>query len=128
MRQFGRAMVLLAAAGALALGVVGCETESSDRFFDNGNNNGNDEKAKIVGVWNVTTPWRWSQMTFRADGTRGVVERSTGRVFSRGTWDLVNGKMVVVSDVTEQWDYAVTATTLTVYHPSGGRLDMVRVQ
>ena len=125
MKQFGRLAILMAAMFSLALIMTACEKSSGGGGSDSA---GSGDRAKIIGTWNVTTYWRWSQMTFHADGTRSVVERSSGTTLNRGTWHLAGGKLVVVSDVTELWSYTVTATTLTVHLPSGTTVQMVKVK
>ncbi|MFO7535490.1 MAG: hypothetical protein R6X19_07395 [Kiritimatiellia bacterium] len=132
MKQFGRRAFFLAMILTSGFALTGCET--SDNSDDDDNDNrvvqtapAND-RARIIGTWKVVTPWRWSKMTFNADGSRSVVDRLTGEKLSRGTWSLQNGKLVVVSDVTEEWDYTVTATTLTATLPSGSVIEMVKKQ
>jgi hypothetical protein len=86
------------------------------------------DRAKIIGKWRVeTATWRWSKMTFLADGTRSVVDRATGEKLTRGTWRLEDGYLVVVSDVTEKWSYTITGTTMTVTLPSGTRIRMTKL-
>ncbi len=112
----------------VSLGMLtGCELESSGGDDDNGSAATGD-RAKITGAWKVDSEWRWSQMTFKADGTRSVVDRETGETLTRGTWSLEDGKLVVVSDVTEEWDYTVTKTTLTATLPSGTVINMTKVR
>lgn len=129
MKSLGRFAFLLSLIFSLGL-LTGCEVT------DRGHDGGEDEPAaattggarkKVVGTWKVVTPWRWSQMTFNADGTRSVVDASTGKTISRGTWHLANGKLVVVSDVTETWSYAITGSTMNATLPSGTQIQMLKL-
>lgn len=130
MKHFGRMGLILAA--TLAIGTLtGCEVVSF-HDDDNGKNgspapSANAERQKIIGTWKVVTEWRWSKMTFHADGTRSVVDRVSGDKLSRGTWRLENGKLVVVSDVTEVWTYSITGDTMNVTLPSGNKIQMVKL-
>lgn len=123
----GRWMGLIGVLFSLSL-LAGCEIDSSSGGDDDNSGDASNDRSKIVGTWNVVTPWRWSKMTFNANGTRSVVEKSTGATLTRGTWSLKNGKMVVVSDVTEEWDYVVTQQSLTVTLPSGNVIQMTKAQ
>lgn len=131
MKQFGRWAFLLTLVFSLGFALTGCETSDNSDDDDNdaapAKTGSGGDRAKIIGTWKVTTTtWRWSKMTFNADNTRSVVDRLTGEKLSRGTWSLQNGKLVVVSDVTEEWDYVVTKTTLTATLPSGTVIEMVK--
>lgn len=127
---------LLAGLFAVSL-LAGCELDSSSGddgsgSGNTGNNNVNtgdssSARQQIVGTWNVNTDWRWSQMTFHADGSRSVVEASTGRTLNRGSWRLEDGYLVVVSDVTERWSYTISGNTMTATLPSGTRVTMTKV-
>ena len=128
MKALGRFTFLLAMVCSLGM-LTGCEV--TDRGHDDGDSETaaptSGARKKVVGTWKVVTPWRWSQMTFNADGTRSVVEASTGRSLSRGTWHLANGKLVVVSDVTEQWSYTITGSTMNATLPSGTNIQMLKL-
>jgi hypothetical protein len=127
MKKFaGPFAVLMGVLFAMSL-LTGCELNNGGGDDDDDVNPSKD-KNKIVGTWTVVTPWRWSKMTFNANGTRSVVDRSTGETLTRGTWSLQNGKMVVVSDVTEKWDYVVKKNSLTVTLPSGNVIQMAKAQ
>lgn len=128
--RLGLLLTLLLSMGGLS----GCELISNHDDGDDGTDAASPTKPaagdrqKIIGAWKVVTPdWRWSKMTFNADGTRSVVDRVSGETLHRGTWRLENGKLVVVSDVTEAWTYSITATTLNVTLPSGTRIQMIKI-
>jgi hypothetical protein len=134
MKRFGRLFPLLALVLAAFWLLPGCEVASSSGDNGGGNNNNtnnnNDatgDRQKIVGTWRVDTDWRWAQMSFWADGTRSVVDRASGQTLNRGTWYLQNGKLVIVSDVTESCDYTVTDTTLVITVSSGNVIRMTKI-
>lgn len=104
----------------LTAGLFGCETSSSD---------GDDEGSidpKVVGTWKVVSDWRWSEMTFNANGTKSQVDRLSGERNNRGSWSAKDGKLIVVSDVIEEWPYTVTASALVFTTPGGTRVQMMR--
>ncbi len=101
-------------------GLFGCESSGSD------GDDGGSIDPNVVGTWEVVSAWRWSEMTFRADGTKSQVDRATGARNNRGSWSARDGKLIVVSDVTEEWPYTVTASTLLFTTPGGTRVQMTR--
>ena len=104
---------------ALAVGLVACEGD------DDGG--GDDAASKIQGTWTVVSPWRWSRVTYQSNGRVDVVQRGDGKIFLRkALWRVEGNHMVVVSDITERIDFAVTDTTLRITLPDGTGIDMVR--
>ncbi len=124
MKRFGSLFAFFAALVTTSFLFTGCEIGGGG---SGGGTDNEGDRAKIIGTWRVNTTWRWSQMTFNADGSRSVVDRVSGATFHRGSWRLSGGKLIVVSDVTEEWDYVVTDTTLTATLPGGSVVPMSRI-
>ena len=113
--------MLMAVVVTMSMALTGCEDSSGD------DNDGGGDAALIVGSWKVVSDWRWSQMTFRADGTKSQVDRVSGATLNRGTWSVQDGKLILVSDVTEVCPYTVTKKTLRFTLPSGNQQVLARI-
>jgi hypothetical protein len=128
MKRIAFLVPLLSALVSLGL-LTGCEVYSFEDDDDDdappAATTGGGRK-KLIGTWDVETPWRWTRITLHADGSRSVTDAS-GNVLHRGSWHLEGDKLVIVSDVTEKWDYTVSGSTLTVTPPSGNQLKMTKV-
>ncbi len=124
MKQVGRLASLFAAVFSLSFVMTGCELNSSGGGSDNNSDVTLD--AKVVGAWNVVSDWRWSKMTFRANGSKSQTDRISGTTYNRGSWSTQDGNLILVSDVTEACPYTVTASTLAFTLPSGNRVQMTR--
>ena len=113
MKYHGRMVSLLAAICAMSLMVMtGCDDSDDDTDTSS-------DSSMIVGTWKVISSWRWSQVTFNSSGTVDTVQKSDGKVFTnKATWYLSDGKLVIVSDITEACTYTVTATTLAITFPN----------
>jgi hypothetical protein len=112
--------IFLAAVLTLVGALTGCENGGS------GGDDGATIDPKVVGTWKVLSVWRWSEMTFRADGSKSQVDRISGEANDRGSWSVEGGKLIIVADVTEAWSYRVTGSTLTATSPGGTTVQMVR--
>jgi hypothetical protein len=128
MKSIGRLVALFATAFAMSWMMTGCEDGGSGGNHNNPDTNtvASLHDARVVGTWNVVSDWRWSQITFNADGTRSVVDRASGNTYNRGSWSTVNERLILVSDVTESCPYTVTPTTLSFTLPSDNVVQAVR--
>jgi hypothetical protein len=126
MKSIARLLALFATVFTLSLVMTGCELDSSSGDDNGDNNSAGNQDPMVVGSWNVVSDWRWSKMTFNANGTKSQTDRATGVTNNRGTWSTRNGNLILVSDVTETCPYTVTATTLAFTLPSGNRVQLTR--
>ena len=121
MKRFGLLALFLAAMVVLPIVLTGCEGGSG------GGGGGSDDELMIIGTWRVLTPWRWSVVTYNADGSVDMTQASDGAIYRNAArWELSGGKLVIISDIRDECDYVVTDTTLVETFPDGAVISMVR--